>query len=145
MRKHFVVLRDVLVAVIDSHIRQHFVHDPARLHGAQALVINGDGARRPYGGVVALYKDDADASFAEQISQRKAGGAGADDDDVAIERRHYCTDRLVMRTGVCIEVELCLWRNSSLIRLAAETTSRTSLRRCPSSRLESSATRLRLA
>jgi hypothetical protein len=65
---------------------QDLLHHPRGLHGAQRLVIDGHRARFLHGRRVALDQQRAHAHRAEQVGQRQAGRAGADDKDPRHDR-----------------------------------------------------------
>ena len=75
------VRAEVVRAVAGHDLGHHSLDGASGLHGAQRLIVDGHRAGFLHGGRVPLDEQGGDAEAAEQVGQREAGRATADDHD----------------------------------------------------------------
>ena len=82
LRQDEPVAVDHVDLLVRDGVRQHLVDNAGSLHRPERLVVDADGARVVDELVALLHHEDADAVLTEQVRQRQAHGACADDEDV---------------------------------------------------------------
>ncbi len=75
-------------AIAGHGLGHHLLRQAGGLHGAQRFVVDGNRARLVHGVGVAFDQRAADAVDAEQIGEREAGRAGADDGNGDVHARY---------------------------------------------------------